>query len=250
MASQSSTSTQRNITKDNLKQHRTLRNCILALEKTLKEDYHTNEATLKHNFFHHLRTLNIEHQIRVEENLKSLINFNGRADFYLSDTSTKSYANDVVIEFKLNCLVSRSKEIMHDIKKLEGIQKLNPKIAPLFINFFTSQVRFEEIMKISQFFSSTKVYAIFIAPSIENYLFYNDREVRKYELSMPTIITSTARFLEQCIIPENIPTIRIPNLNGMTKKVGLCVKPKQIKHNSNKYIKYFELDLKKLKSKK
>lgn len=231
--------------KDNLKQHRTLRNCILSLEKTLNEDYHTNEATLKHNFFHHLRIMNTEHQITVEENLKPLINFNGRADFYLSDTSTKSYANDVVIEFKLNCYASRSKEIMHDIDKLERIQNLNPKIAPLFINFFTSNVNFDDIIKINKYFNSTKIYSIFIAPSVNNYLYYIDNEVRKYELQSPTIITSTARFLEQCIIPENIPTIRIPNLYGMTKTVGLCVKPKQIKHHSNQYIKYFDLDFKK-----
>jgi hypothetical protein len=232
---------------DNLKQHRTLRNCILSLEKTLKEDSHTNEATLKNNFFYHLRTLNTEHQITVEENLKNLINFNGRADFYLKDTTSKSYANDVIIEFKINCFASRTKEILHDIKKLEGIQTLNPMIAPLFINFFTNQVRFEEVLKACKHFNSTKIYCIFIAPSIDNYLFYTNNEVRKYELSTPTIITSTARFLEQSIIPENIPTIRIPNLNGMTKTVGLCIKPKQIKHHSNEYIKYFEIDLKKNK---
>jgi hypothetical protein len=235
--------------KDDLKQHRTLRNCIIALEKTLKEDYHTNEATLKHNFFHHLRILNTEHQITVEESLKNLINFNGRADFYLSDTSIKSYANDIVIEFKINCYASRSNEILHDIHKLEGIQNLNPKIVPLFINFFTNKVKFEDILKISKYFNSTKIHSIFIAPSVDNYLFYLDNEIRKYELSTPTIITSTARFLEQCIIPENIPTIRIPNLNGMTKTVGLCIKPKQIKHHSNEYIKFFDLDLKKNKLK-
>ena len=52
--------------------------------------------------------MNTEHQITVEKNLKNLINFNGRADFYLSDTSTKSFPNDVVIEFKINCYASRS----------------------------------------------------------------------------------------------------------------------------------------------
>lgn len=233
---------------DNLKQHRTLRNVIIALEKTLKEDYHTNEATLKHNFFYHLRTLNTEHLITVEESLKQHINFNGRADFYLSDSTTKSYANDVVIEFKLNCFFSRTKEIKHDIEKLEGIKKLNPKIASLFINVFTDSLDFNEILKISDLFSSTKIYSIFIAPSIDNYLYFKDGEVLKYQLQSPTIITSSARFLEQCIIPETILTIRIPNLQGMTKSIGLCIAPKQIKHHSNDYIKHFNVDVKKQKT--
>jgi len=232
---------------DNLKQHRTLRNIIIALEKTLKEDYHTNEATLKHNFFYHLRTLNTEHLITVEEGLKEHINFNGRADFYLSDPTTKSYANDVVIEFKLNCYFSRTKEIKHDIEKLEGIKNLNPKIASLFINVFTETLNFNEILKISELFSSTKIYSIFIAPSVDNYSYFKNGEVLKYQLSNPTIITSTARFLEQCIIPSTIPTIRIPNLKGMTKTIGLCVSPKQIKHHNNDYIKFFKLDIKKTK---
>jgi hypothetical protein len=229
---------------DNLKQHRTLRNIIVALEKSLREDYHTNEATLKHNFFYHLRTLNTEHLITVEESLREHINYNGRADFYLSDSTTKSYANDVVIEFKFQCLFSRKKEIKHDIEKLEGIKELNPKIVSLFVNVFSDTLDFNEILKISDLFASTKIYSLFIAPSIDNFFYFKEGEVLKYQLERPTIITSTARFLEQCIIPSTIPTIRIPNLQGMTKTVGLCIAPKKKKHHNNVYIKHFKLDVK------
>jgi hypothetical protein len=227
---------------DTLKQHRTLRNIIVSLEKTLKEDYHSNEATLKHNFFYHLRKLNTEHLITVEENLSNHINYNGRADFFLADTETKSHRSNVAIEFKINCL--NSKLIKHDIAKLEGMKALNPLLATIFIDFFTMPLNFGELLKISSSFeAANKVYSIFIAPSVDNFYYHEDGEILKYKLNKPTIVTTSARLLEQCIIPSNIPTIRLPTEKSMLKFISLCLKPKTIKHlANNEYIKYFELE--------
>lgn len=224
---------------DNLKQHRTLRNIIVSLEKTLKEDYHSNEATLKHNFFYHLRKLNTEHRITVEENLTKYIDYNGRADFFLADTETRSHRNNVAIEFKINCL--SPKLIKHDMEKLEGMKALNPLLATIFIDFFTVPINFGELLKVSSSFgAANKVYSIFIAPSVENFFYHNDGEILKYKLNKPTIITTSARLLEQCIVPPNIPTIRIPTANSMLKFISLCVSPKTLKHaGNNEYIKYF-----------
>lgn len=169
------------------------------------------------------------------------IAFNGRADFFLADTETKSHRNNVAIEFKINCL--NSKLIKHDIEKLEGIKKLNPLLATIFIDFFTEPLNFTELLKIlPQFNSANKIYSIFIAPSIENFSYYNDGEVLKYKLDKPTIVTSSARFLEQGIIPSNIPTIRVPTSKSMLKSIGLCLEPKTKKESGfNSYLKYFEL---------
>lgn len=226
---------------DTLKQHRTLRNIIVSLEKTLKEDYHSNEATLKHNFFYHLRKLNTEHLITVEENLVKHIDYKGRADFFLADTETKSHRNNVAIEFKINCL--NSKLIKHDIVKLKGMKALNPHLATIFINFFTVPLNFSELLKISSSFeAANKVYSIFIAPSVENFYYHDNGEILKYKLNKPTVVTTSARLLEQCIIPPNIPTIRLPTERSMLKFISLCLKPKTIKHiGNNEYIKYFEM---------
>ena len=229
--------------KDNLKQHRTLKNCIQALKKTMLEDYQMNEATLKNNFFHHLRNLNTEHQITVEENLNNHIGFNGRADFYLSDLTTKSYANDVIIEFKINCLSNRKKEIIHDIEKLEKIGTLNPKIAPFFINFFTTDLDFNEARKLFDMFFDSNTYVIFIAPNISNFKYKMDGEILKFKFLPPVVITNTPRLLDQCIIPNDIPTIRMPKKNGKTKYIGLCLSPKQSKlKGTNEYLRYYELE--------
>lgn len=226
---------------DFLKQHRTLRNIIVSLERTLKEDYHSNEATLKHNFFYHLRKLNTEHQITVEESLNKHIDRNGRADFFLSDIGTKSHRNNVAIEFKINCF--KQKLIEHDIKKLEGIKNLNPLLATIFIDFFTEPLDFAGLIKIFPHFNeSHKIYLVFIAPSVDNFVHYHNGEVLKYKLNKPTIITTSARFLEQGIIPPHIPTIRIPTSKSMMKFISLCVEPKIKKENgANTYIKYFAL---------
>ena len=102
-----------------MKQATALDKILKSLISTLEEDYQTNEATLKNNFFYHLRINNPAYQITVEENLNNHIKLDGRADFYLNDTSTKSYKDDIVIEFKINC--TNKNLINHDINKLEKI---------------------------------------------------------------------------------------------------------------------------------
>lgn len=227
--------------KDNLKQHRTLKNCVMALQKTIIEDYQMNEATLKNNFFHHLRCLNTEHQITVEENLNSHIGFNGRADFYLSDKTTTSYANNVIIEFKIDCFISRKKEIKHDLDKLEKIKTLNSKIAPIFIDFFTQTLDFKEALKIFNLTDSSDSYILLIAPNLKNFKHTINGEILKYNFTSPVILTNTPRFLDQCLIPKDLPTVRIPKKYSKTKYIGLCLEPKQSKYTGvNKYLRYVD----------
>lgn len=170
------------------------------------------------------------------------IDYNGRADFFLSDTETKSHRNNVAIEFKINCL--NSKLIKHDIDKLQGMKTLNPYLATIFVDFFTRPLNFSELLRVSSSFeTASKIYSIVIAPAVENFFYFNDGEVLKYKLIKPTIITTSARLLEQCIIPLNIPTIRIPTTKSMLKFISLCLKPKTTDDfGGNEYIKYFDLN--------
>lgn len=202
-----------------MKQHNTLKKIIAALISTIEGEYQTNEATFKTNFFYHLKKEAPDHVITVEENLNELTNYNGRADFYLSDPRSKSSRNDVVIEFKNNCY--NKKEILKDIKKLEGFYQLNRNISPLFINTFASKLDFLKFLELIDLFATTKVYSVAICPELDNFFYMDGLETKKFVLNKTTIITSCARLLEQRIIPNHVSTIRIPNLSGMTKFINL-----------------------------
>ncbi len=213
-----------------MKQHNTLKKIVDALISTIEGEYQTNEATFKNNFFYHLKKEAPDHVITVEENLNGHTRYNGRADFYLSDSASKSYKNDVVIEFKNNCY--DKKEIIKDIKKLEGFYKINKSISPIFINTFASKLDFLRFLDLADVFAKTKVYSIAICPELDNFFYMEGLETKKFPLNKTTIITSCARLLEQKIIPEYISTIRIPNLEGMTKFINLYPNSK-----SNAYFK-------------
>jgi len=202
-----------------LKQHNTLKKIVKALVNTIEGEYNTNEATFKHNFFYHLKKEVPSHTVTVEENLMGHTQYNGRADFYLADSASKSYRNNVVIEFKNNCF--EKKEILKDIKKLEGFHSLNRSISPIFINTFTSKLDFLRFIGLIDLFEKTKVYSIAICPQLDNFFYLEGLETKKFLLDKTTIITSSARLLEQKIISEKISTIRIPNYEGMTKFINL-----------------------------
>ncbi|MBL7921154.1 MAG: hypothetical protein JNJ40_12625 [Bacteroidia bacterium] len=213
-----------------MKQHNTLKKIINALIVTVESEYQTNEATFKTNFFFHLKKEVPDHIVTVEENLIEHTFYNGRADFYLSDPKSKSYKNNVVIEFKNNCY--DKKEIIKDIKKLEGFYKINKSISPIFINTFSSNLDFLRFLDLADIFAKTKVYSIAICPELDNFFYMDGLETKKFPLNKTTIITSCARLIEQRIIPESIPTVRIPNLDGMTKFINLYPNSK-----SNAYFK-------------
>lgn len=213
-----------------MKQHNTLKKIINALIATVEGEYQTNEATFKNNFFYHLKKEAPEHIITVEENLTGHTMYNGRADFYLSDNTSRSYKNDVVIEFKNNCY--DKKEIIKDIKKLEGFYRINKSISPIFINTFSSKLDFLRFLELIDVFAKTKVYSIAICPELDNFFFMDGLETKKFILNKTTIVTSCARLIEQKIIPQSIATIRIPNLDGMTKFINLYPNSK-----SNAYFK-------------
>ncbi len=202
-----------------MKQHNTLKKIINALIVTVEREYQTNEATFKNNFFYHLKKEAPDHIITVEENLTGHTMYNGRADFYLSDHTSRSYKNDVVIEFKNNCY--DKKEILKDIKKLEGFYKINNSISPIFINTFSTKLDFLRFLQLIDVFAKTKVYSITICPELDNFFYMDGLETKKFMLNRTTIITSCARLLEQKIIPEYVSTVRIPNLDGMTKFINL-----------------------------
>lgn len=202
-----------------MKQHNTLKKIVNALIVTIEDEQQSNEATFKNNFFYHLKKEAPDHTITVEENLTGHTNYNGRADFYLSDPASKSYKNNVVIEFKNNCY--DRKQILKDIKKLEGFYTVNTSISAIFINAFSSKLDFLNFLDQADLFSKTKVYGIAICPELDNFLYKDGFETKKFLLNKTTIITSCARLLEQKIIPQHIATVRIPNLDGMTKFINL-----------------------------
>lgn len=221
-----------------LKQHHTLKKIVKALVNTIEREYHTNEATFKHNFFYHLKKEAPDHIVTVEENMMRHTKYNGRADFYLADPRSKSYKNNVVIEFKNGCY--NKEQILKDIRKLEGFHKLNNSISPLFINTFTTKLDFLKFLELVDVFQKTKVYSIAICPQLDNFFHMNGLETVKFPLDKTTIITSSARLLEQRIIPENVSTIRIPNLKGMTKFINLYPNSK-----SNAYYKQMKSEKRK-----
>lgn len=202
-----------------LKQHNTLKKIVKALVNTIEGEYHTNESTFKHNFFHHLKKEAPDHIVTVEQNMMKHTGYNGRADFYLSNPISKSYKENVVIEFKNRCY--NKQQILKDIRKLEGFHRLNKSISPLFINTFATKLDFLRYLELADLFQKTKVYSIAICPELDNFFYMDGLETRKFLLNKTTIITSSARLLEQKIIPEKISTIRIPNLNGMAKFINL-----------------------------
>lgn len=205
-----------------MKQQDALDKILKSLIKSSEEEYHTNEATLKNNFFYHLRLNNPKYQITVEESLKSHIQFNGRADYYLNDISTNSYQNDIIIEFKINCI--NKGLIKHDIDKLEKIKTLNPKIVCIFINVFTKKLDFINYLPVIDMFSQTKIYTVTISKSVDNFYIKKDLEIIRYPLNETTLITSTDRLIFSKIIPENTPTIKIPNFEGQTKYINIYPK--------------------------
>jgi len=203
-----------------MKQATALDKILKSLISTLEEDYQTNEATLKNNFFYHLRINNPAYQITVEENLNNHIKLDGRADFYLNDTSTKSYKDDIVIEFKINC--TNKNLINHDINKLEKIKILNPHIACLFINVFTSSIDFLQYLSVVDLFGKTKIYTLTICKNVNNFFIADNLEIKRFQLDKITIISSTDRFLS--LTPKSIPTIKVPSLNGQSKFIILYPK--------------------------
>lgn len=203
-----------------MKQRTALDKILKSLISTIEEEYQTNEATLKNNFFYHLRLNNPLYQITVEENLNNHIKLNGRADFFLNDTSKKSYRDDIVIEFKINC--TSKNLINHDIKKLEKIKTLNPHIACLFINVFTNTIDFLKYLSVIELFEKTKVYTLTISKSVNNFFIDDNLETKRFALEKTTIISSTDRFLS--LTPKNIATIKIPCFQGQNKFINLYPK--------------------------
>ena len=161
----------------------------------------------------------------------------GRVDYFLNDHRTKSYKNDVAIEFKINC--SSRPLIQRDLLKLDKIKKLDSKIAPLFINVFTKELNFRQYTKLKDLFFNTKVYAIITCPQLIE--FYNKVDYQTLRKDIPNLvfIVNNARFLEQYVIPTTIPTIRLPNKGGMSKYINLYL-PGREKWDKNKYIRYCE----------
>ena len=215
------------------KQYEILKKITLALIQTFEKEKQCNEATLKHNFFYYLKNKNPKYDVIVEENLKKHINFLGRADYYLDDKS-KSYRNDVVIEFKVNC--HSTKLIKHDLNKLDKIKKINPYIAAVFINVITRELNFIRFLKLLDLFYDTKSYGVIICPKVKGFFYKNKNiEIIQYELNNTTFIVNNARFIETHLIPLKYPIIRIPNKGGMTKKINLY-KPNREQYSKNKFI--------------
>jgi len=204
---------------DTGKQGEAIDKILRSLIQCFEERYHTNEATIKNNFFYHLRRNNPKYIISVEENLSNHVKINGRADFYLSDPETKSYYNDIVLEFKINC--SNSQLILHDIKKLEKIKNLNPHLVGIFINVIESEIDFLKFLKIATLFSKTKIYVLVICERVVNFLIKDNFEIKEFSLKGTTLITNCDRLSSNSVVPNRIPTIRIPNLNGQTKFINV-----------------------------
>jgi hypothetical protein len=206
---------------DTRKQGDALDKILKSLIECFEERYHTNEATIKNNFFYHLRLNNPNYLITVEENLANHVNLSGRADFYLSDSETKSYYNDIVLEFKINC--RNLNLIRHDINKLEKIKKLNPHIVGIFINVIEDEIDFIKFLKVVDLFKKTKVYALVICDKVANFLINDKIERKILGLDSTTLITNCDRILGcgNRIEINEIPTIRVPNLNGQTKFINV-----------------------------
>jgi hypothetical protein len=217
------------------KQHEILKKIIESLIDTIQENTNSNEATLKHNFFYHLKLRNPEYMITVEENLFKHLKIRGRADYYLNDRECKSYANDVIIEFKINCM--NEKLIKHDLTKLDRIKELNRSVAPLFINVFTKELDFLQYLKLKNTFFNAKAYAVSVCPKLNGFYYREGLETLQYDLNRITFIVNNARFLEQYIIPLQYPTIRLPNKGGMTKYINLY-KAGREKWGNNKYVQF------------
>ncbi len=215
-------------------QYYLLKKIVLALIETIEKESYTNEATLKHNFFHYLKLKNPKHKVIVEENLKNHINFNGRVDYYLDD-QTKSYRNDVIIEFKVNCI--NSNLIKHDLQKLDKIRRLNQLIAPLFINIFSKEVSFKQILKLKNLFFNTNAYVVMTCPRLTEFFIRNELEIIKYPLDNLTFIVNNARFLETHLIPINYDVVRFPNKGGLSKKINLY-KQKREQYTKDKFVSY------------
>ncbi len=218
-----------------LKQYDLLKKIVEALISTIEEKQNPNEATLKHNFFHHLKLQNKHYIITLEENLKKHINFNGRADYYLNDGS-RSYRNDIVIEFKVNC--KNTSLIKHDLDKLDKIRRLNRYIAPIFINMFTKELDFRDYLnKTKKLFYDTKAYAITISPKIKNFFVRDDLQIIERKMEGVSFIINNARFIETGLIPTKFNVIRLPNKGGMLKNIHLYPSGrKQYRERKNGFI--------------
>lgn len=201
-------------------QYDLLKQVVKALLETIKEDSNNNESTLKHNFFHHLKLQNKNYKVTAEESLKGHINYNGRADFYLKRLGSKSYKDDVAIEFKVDC--TSSNLIKHDLDKLNEIKKLNRFIAPIFINIFSKELNFREyLLKTQPLFENTKSYSITLCPKLNNFFVRDGLQILERKLPEISFIINHARFIETKLISTDYNVIRLPNKGGMSKQIHL-----------------------------
>jgi hypothetical protein len=196
-----------------------------SLHLTMKNsDNYKNEETMKNIFFSKifLKAKKYGYEVHREEYLKKHINYNGEADFYIqfkSNSKSNIYSKEIVIEFKFNC--TNEKLIKHDIDKLLQIKKLNPKIAPIFINYFTKSIDFVKYFKTLKLLKLAKVYEITIAPGVTNFTYKSGKEILEKKLVSPTFISSSDRFQSKIFLQDRFKLIATPGFESQRKKIAL-----------------------------
>lgn len=209
---------------DSLSQHNMLIKIFNSLKPLMINRNIKNEETLKNIFFSKIfpTATKLGYHVHREEYLKKHIGHNGEADFYLQFESNKKsniYSKEIAIEFKFNCL--NEMLIKHDIEKLLKIRKINPKIAPVFINFFTKAIDFNKYKKIITLFKKHKIYEIAIGPEVYGFLYKSGREILEAKLKSPTLISSSARFQSHFFLRNNTKLIATPGFDTQRKFISL-----------------------------
>jgi hypothetical protein len=200
-------------------QHKSIMKIILALVRCyiisnkIKFYY---EKTLTHEFYRQLFKEKPTHKIIPEYPLRKFLpkyKTDKRLDFNLFIEGDSSHKQGIILEFKIDCY--KKSDIQKDLDKLSRVYKFYRKdvhsqnILPLFINFFTSPLKFNKYQDIiSDICSKSEVDIIAICPSIvDNTLHIKRPGKTKHDIKKICIVTNYQKLIDFKMIPSKIPVI-------------------------------------------